>query len=50
MSSDGRNNRETARPAYEPPRVIRVRIDPVKELLQGTPCIDAPNSTCGPGF
>lgn len=50
MSSDGRINKETARTAYEAPRVIRVRIDPVKELLQGTPCIDAPDSVCGPGF
>lgn len=50
MSGDGRINKETSRAPYEAPRVIRVRIDPVKELLQGTPCIDAPNSTCGPGF
>jgi hypothetical protein len=37
---------EKSRAPYEAPKVIRVHIDPVKELLQGTPCTSQ-DQTCG---
>ena len=41
-----RESREKTRASYEAPKLIRVHIDPVKELLQGTPCISQ-DETCG---
>jgi hypothetical protein len=39
-------SREKKRAPYQAPEVIRVHIDPVKELLQGTPCTSF-DETCG---
>jgi hypothetical protein len=41
-----REIREKSRAPYEAPKVIRVHIDPVKELLQGTPC-NSQDDACG---
>ena len=33
-----REQRPEQRPAYQPPSVTRVHVDPIKELLQATTC------------
>lgn len=33
-----REQRPEQRPGYQPPMVIRVHVDPIKELLQATTC------------
>ena len=44
------DRRPLAETTYEPRRVIRVHIDPVKELLQGFSCAKLQNQAgCGAG-